>query len=209
MAGVEWKPFQFSSLNYKAIFIGAEKDVIELYMIALHKTYSFGFQIYNEIQSPDIDIDTFVNIILKSIGDLQKIPELSRCKEAFAKLRESVGMLKENFNSYYRDFVNTKDSSIIMQHFVLDVGKNSTAGAKVAGQFRIIINYYRKMTNGQVTDPRLKSLLDRANKTFSETTAGATNLGIKEEPQDSDAISDDDTTDVTAVTVEELKKGRM
>lgn len=208
MAGVEWKPFQFTTLNYKSIFLEATHDTIELYMIALHKAFTFGLVIYNEIQSPDIDIDTFVNIILKSIKHLQKIPELSRCKEAFAKLRESVGMLKENFNTYYRDFVNTKDSSIIMQHFVLDVGKNSSAGAKVAGQFRVIINYYRKMTNGKVTDPRLSSLLERANKTFSETTAGATNLGVNiEETPDSDDVSwGDDAIDATAMTAEQLEK---
>ena len=64
---------------------------------------------------------------MRNIDEIQKQPELHRCKDAFKKIKESVMMLKTNFNEYYRDFVDTSDNTIIMQHFIVDVSKSTEA----------------------------------------------------------------------------------
>ena len=86
-------------------------------------------------------------------------------------------MLRERFNGYYRDFIDTQDSSIIMQHFILDVSKTGTASAKVTGQFRTIISFYKKVAAQKGdADPRMKSLFERLSASFKHTDADTLNL---------------------------------
>jgi len=198
MPGTDWSPFPFTMLNLKYICaldnIGG--STIMFFMTVLNKSYELSRQLYEEVQSPDIDIDQFVDFIMKSIDDIQKRPELSRCREAFQKIKESVVLLKDRFGSYYRDFISTKDNTIIMQHFILDVSKNTDASAKVTTQFRKIINFYRKMAQEKITDPKIKMLFDRVNDSFKEMERGTENLvnihGNSE--SDSDSIDDDPLT---------------
>lgn len=178
MAGAEWTPFPFSSLNLKYIFSlgGIGTNTIEFFMVILHKSYIMSHQLYEELQTPDIDIDQFVDFIMKNIDEIQKRPELSRCRDAFRKIKESVVLLKSNFNGYYRDFISTKDSTIIMQHFILDVSNKTEADARVTHQFRTIIAYYRKIAQDNITNPQIKMLFDKVNESFQALERGTENM---------------------------------
>lgn len=196
MAGAEWDPFPFTSLNLKYIFslnnIG--ENTIRFFMIVLNKAFELGYQLYKEISSPDIDVDQFVEIIMNSMKEIKKRPELSRCRKAFQKIEDSVNLLKDKFGNYYRDFISTKDSTIIMQHFIIDVSKSADADTETTRQFRQIINYYRKIAQEQITNPRVKMLFDRVNESFKELERGAENL-VNIQDDDGD---DSDQIEVTA-----------
>lgn len=197
MAGAEWSPFPFTSLNLKQIFCldNIGENTIRFFMVVLNKAFELGYQLYKEISSPDIDVDQFVEIIMNSMNEIQKRPELSRCRKAFQKIKESVNLLKDKFGNYYRDFISTKDSTIIMQHFIIDVSKSSDADTETTRQFRQIINYYRKIAQEQITNPRVKMLFDRVNESFKELERGAENLvNIRDDSDDSDS----DQIEVTA-----------
>jgi hypothetical protein len=209
MNGVEWCPFPFTTLNLKYIFSIAGKNTIEMIMLYLHKAYELTRMLYEETQAPDIDVDQFVDFIMTNIDEIQKRPELHRCREAFAKIKESVGMLKTRFNGYYRDFISTKDSTIMMQHFIIDVSKTTDASPRITNQFRQIIAYYRKIASSQISNPKIKMLFDRVNASFKELERGTENLvNIKKEEDtedDSDiinaaAIPDVDVTETTGDT---------
>ncbi len=177
MAGHEWNPFPFTSLNIKRIFdmVGVKTNTISFFLTILSKVYTLCQQINDELNSPDIDIDQFVNVIMSNIETIQKIPELSRCGQAFKKIRESVTLLKSRFDGYYKDFVETNDSSIMMQHFILDVSKETTASPQVTLQFKKIINYYNKVAqNNPNTSSQIKGMLQRFNNTFSNIEKKAT-----------------------------------
>lgn len=178
MAGAEWAPFPFTTLNLKHIFslAGVGENTITFFMTVLNRAYDLSRQLYEEIQSPDIDVDQFVDFIMKNIDEIQKRPELARCRDAFQKIKESVKLLKDRFNGYYRDFISTKDSTIMMQHFIIDVSKNTEANAKVTSQFRTIISYYRKIAQDQITNPKVKMLFDKVNDSFKELERGTENL---------------------------------
>lgn len=194
MPGVEWYPFPFTTLNIKYIFslsnIGS--NTIAFFMTIFNKTYEYSRKVYDEVQSPNIDIDQFITIIMSNIDEIQKRPELSRCKKAFEKIKHSVGLLKTNFNNYYRDFIDTKDSTIIMQHFILDVGKTTEADAQVTQQFRTIISYYRKIAQNQITNPKIKMLFDKANESFQKLERGTENLVKIRHGDDSDSEQSED-----------------
>lgn len=187
MAGVEWCPFPFTNLNYKYIFsLTLSPTVQAFFMTVLNKAFDLSYQLFTERQAPDIDVNQFVDFIMKSIDEIQTRPEVCRCKEAFQKIKESVEMLRDRFDSYYRDFISAKDSSIMMQHFILDVSKNTTASPKVAKQFKTIIGYYQSIASSdQIKDPKIKMLFDNLNKSLSEFEKGKENLvNIRNEEED-------------------------
>jgi hypothetical protein len=220
MAGAEWMPFPFTKLNLKQIFSSKDlgENTIGFFMMVLNKAYTYSRRLYDELQSPDIDVDAFVDIITKNIDNIQRQPELHRCRDAFKKIKESIALLKTNFNGYYRDFVNTSDSTIIMQHFILDVSKNTTADAKISSQFRTIIGYYRKLASEQQMNPTMKAFMDQVDVNFKEMEKTADNIA-KDKGKDEDKIEENNTNNVedndsdviigtyfTAIGTEDIKK---
>ncbi len=167
ISGVDWAPLPFS-LNIKEIISNdIASNSIEFIMIVIHKSYEFSMALYNDLRAPDIDIDQFIEIIISSIGELQKRPELNRCDKAFNKIKESVLLLKNNFNNYYRDFIETQDNTIIMEHFILDVSNNTKADPELTRQFRKIISYYRDIARQQGNvekSDQINKLFDKLNE---------------------------------------------
>lgn len=99
-------------------------------------------------------------------------------------------MLKTNFNTYYRDFIQTKNSSIIMEHYIGDVIKTTKADADLRRQFMAIIKYYRKISQSQYQTPQSKELFEKIEKTFKHFSRNTTNLG-KETGDNSDDESEE------------------
>lgn len=193
MAGVEWCPFPFTNLNYKYVFtLNLSPTTQAFFMTVLHKAFDLSYQLFRERQAPDIDVNQFVDFIMKSIDEIQNRPELCRCKEAFQKIKDSVEMLRNRFDGYYRDFISAQDSTIMMQHFILDVSKNTTASPKVAKQFRTIIGYYQSIASSeQIKDPKIKMLFENLNKSLSDFEKGKENLvNIRDDdaPADSEPL---------------------
>ena len=187
MAGVEWQPFQFTSLNLKYIFAEYKdtKNCITFFMMVLFKAFELSHSLYTEVSTPDIDVDQFVELLMSNVDRLRRIPELSRCGQAFKKIKSSVALLRDRFNGYYRDFVTTKDSSIMMQNFIIDVSKSTTADAVTARQFGVILAYYKKVANQHINDPTLKKLFDTVQGSLSELERDTKNLvKINKEPRD-------------------------
>lgn len=125
-------------------------------------------------QEPDADIDKFTTVITQSIEGLRKIPELNRCHTAFSKITSSIGLFRENFAMYYRNFVESKNSSTIMHEFVIDVMKTTDTNPSLTREFRTIVNYYTKVASQQSQkDPKLKALFDKLGKALNNVDSGA------------------------------------
>src|SRR5690606_16079398 len=112
-------------------------------MVVLHKLYAIGHDVYEAVSAPDVNVNDFVEVIMGSIGDVQK--HIPRCDAAFKKIIESVDLLKGNFGDYYKDFTASGNPTIIMENFVVDVSKNTKSSPAVTAQFRRIIAHYRKL----------------------------------------------------------------
>lgn len=202
MAGTEWTPFPFTTLNIKYIFsiMGISENTIRFFMTVISKAFELSLKLYEETQTPDIDVDQFVDVIMANITEIQKQPELHRCRKAFQKIKESVELLKGRFNDYYKDFIATKDSTIMMQHFIVDVSKQTDADPTVTAEFRKIIAYYRKVAQTQITNPKIKMLFDRVEESLKDLNRGTENLvNIQESESDSDSDSDSEVEHKEAV----------
>lgn len=117
--------------------------------------------VYKVITTPDFDIKATSEFLIKALLDVQK--HIPRCRKAFAKIRESVSMLEDNFSEYYKDFLGSRgDNTMIMQSFISDIMKDSKSDFETARQFREIIRFLQsKALSSKSNDPRIKVLLDR------------------------------------------------
>ena len=120
---------------------------------------------YDTITSPDVDVKKFSKVIISSIAKVKK--RIPRCEKAFEKIEQSVGLLEGNFDGYYKDFVQSKNPSTIIESFVIDVSQSGGSDPQTTRQFRKIINYYRKATQGKIKDPKMKKIFDMLSANFN------------------------------------------
>jgi hypothetical protein len=192
MPGVSFFPLPFTKLNFKDLYVhNINNAPNKLFLLSLlGKVFKITFNIWNILQTPDVNIEALIEIMRERMDQLLKIPELSRCQRAVATLKKSIEMLKTNFNTYYRDFIQTKNSSIIMEHYIGDVIKTTKADADLRRQFMAIIKYYRKISQAQYQTPQSKELFEKIEKTFKHFSRNTTNLG-KETGDNSDDESEE------------------
>jgi hypothetical protein len=176
------------------------EQMIRFIMIVLSKLYELSYGLYKILGSPDIDVDEFVEVIMNNISEIKK--RIPRCDKAFDKIIHSVKMLKENFPSYYKDFIETKNSTIIMENFVLDVSRTTKADAETTRQFKSIIDYYRKISANQIKNPKVKKLFDAVSENFKHLEQHD-NLGMRGEQ---DILLTDNSIEIADDTPEQDKK---
>ncbi len=214
MSGLEFCPFPFSNINFKLLIndLLSESELagrpiskfpnkeIEFCMIVLHKMLTLSHGLYVAYSKPDIDVNEFVEVIMNNIKEVKK--QVPRCDKAFKKIIDSVTLLKTNFNDYYKDFIQTQNQMVIMENFINDVAKNTTADPETTRQFRAIITYYKKIASTQIKNPKMKMLFERVSANLSELERNENIVSVK----DLDAEDDDDRAARLAAEAEEAAR---
>jgi hypothetical protein len=156
------KLFNFTSLDFKQMFCSdiMNKDLKKYTLFMINLVYVRSIDVVKDITSPDIDVDKFSKLLVANIGEIRK--HIPRCDDAFDRIEQSVGLLKENFGDYYKSFVTSQNNNpgIIIESFVMDVANKNKANMQVTRQFRQIINFYQQQMQGKsIKDPTLKKML--------------------------------------------------
>jgi hypothetical protein len=171
--GDELLLFPFTNLNFKFLFRHDDFNKPEnvkmkpYVMVLLCLLFKVSYSIYEIVTSPDINIEQFSEVIIKSIGEAKK--SIPRCDKAFNKITNSLGMLTGNFNTYYKDFIATKQPSIIIENFILDISKDTEdSDFECVSQLKTIVEFYKKktMTSGAMKDPRINQLFETIQGKF-------------------------------------------
>lgn len=115
------------------------------FLCVLNKLYFITKDIYNVIVTPDIDIDEFSELLMNKIQQFERVPQLHRCTRAFNKIKNSVNLLKSNFSNYYKESIKCNNPGIIMESFIMDISQDGNADARLAFEFKQIINYIDEM----------------------------------------------------------------
>lgn len=169
--GLSFKIFDFSNLDFKILWADINmKTMQKKYILTiLHTLYKDLFQLYRTTTSPNVDIDKFVTLLLDSIGQLKKQPGLDRCRNAFKRIEQSVELLKDRFEEYYRESIASENPNMIVESFIVDVSNQGGADARLTREFRQIIQYMHKVSNqnGRIKDPNVQKLFAMLNKNFS------------------------------------------
>ncbi len=176
-----WYPLDPLHIDFRFLIQNSDESGKNLLMQLLRTGLLACRDLNKELKTPDINVPRFVAIISEAIDKLRKIPELNRCQQAFSKIKKSVHLLETNFGTYYSDFLETNDSTIIMQNFVADVARDTTADAAVSIQFRRIMTYYKKLAGEQgKKDPKISALFSKIDEKFK----AAGSMDGKDEPPD-------------------------
>lgn len=198
--------FPFCNFDIKMIYthIKIDESVSKYLLIFLNMLFKTTHEIYDIITSPDIDISKFADIIVTSIKQAKKM--IPRANRAFKKIEESVELLKNNFQNYYKDFVSTQNPTIILENFILDCSKENSEDVDLdlARQFKRIVMFYQKKSQGKIKDPRIKQLFEMLNKNFDMLNVKETDINNLDEDEDDD---DDDieTVDAENINSNEIK----
>lgn len=165
--GVTYHPLTFTTLNFKVLW-ASPKTTPELrnYIATVLKVmYTKTYDIYKQVTSADVDVNKFSELIMTSITKVRKM--IPRCDDAFDRIAKSVDLLKGNFDGYYRDFVQTQNPLTLVTNFVYDVAKQDGVDSKVTFQFRKIMSFYQKHTQGKIKDPRVKKVFELLSSNMS------------------------------------------
>ena len=205
----EFTPFPFAKVDFKRMWMvdGESNPPLREYIfILLSKLLKTSHRIYKIVTSPDVDVSKLSKIIVSALSGLRK--HLPRCGKAFNKIEESVSMLESNFDGYYMDFVQSKDSTNIFTSFIGDVADNCDSDPQLIFQCRKIVNFYRrnaqkKVANGEVS-PEKNKMFDTLMKNYNILEKKASDAaGVK--PDDDDDDDDDDADDADEADTTETK----
>jgi hypothetical protein len=199
----------FTNLDLSILWSNRDMDLqLKKYVLFfLHLLYTLTLEIYNLCTSPDIDIKKFSEILISAINKVSNQPELSRCKKAFNKIKNSVGLLENNFNGYYKDFIQSKNPTTLIESFVLDVANNESADPETTREFRKIISYYAKVSSQQkIKDPKVKKLFDILNSkmTMLEKSQNI-HHNPKQDAQDTEVQITEDVQDTEVQITEDVQ----
>lgn len=161
------KVFDFSDLDFKLMVVSGKlnADMLHYMLLTMRLLFDKSQSILQVITTPDVNVDAMSNLLINNIDQIKRA--VPGCDEAFAKLHDSCDLLKGNFNGYYRDFVQSKNPNIFMENFIYDVADKFKTEGKVAGQFRKIVDYFRKKTTGKIADPKVVKMLDLASENIN------------------------------------------
>lgn len=155
-----YTPLPFTDLDFKKIWVSDEfKPFIGKYILSvLSHLHEASYNIYDIITSPDINIKDFSGSLIGHITSIKK--KIPRCNRAFKIITNSVSMLEDNFTTYYKDSVESKNPQVILESFVSDVARKQKGGASLKREFDAIIKFINKQINNYKVDPRIKTLME-------------------------------------------------
>ena len=167
--GTELTIFPFSSFELKNIWdeprMKKNKNIKIYVLICLSIFYRKIKKITQLILSADIDVKGFSGAVGNQLIAARK--QIRGCNRAFDKIEKSIDLLEDNFDGYYRDMIQSKNPNLIVENFVLDVSKQQTNDRGVTLEFKRIMRFYQKNSEGKINDPRLQKLFKLLNKNFS------------------------------------------
>lgn len=174
---------QISSLNLYNIWAKEPDDKVKTYILKfLFHVYKNTKLICEILMEADIDIKEFSNILIMCISQAKK--QIPRCDDAFRRIENAVELLSDNFNGYYKDFVQSENPGIIFENFIVDVSKEQKGNnMKLVHQFKRIVGYFKKSIS-QINDPEIKGVMKMINSRLSSV-------------DDMDSDNDNDIDDTT------------
>ncbi len=208
LPGMDFCPLPFTDMNFKLIMINITKkpeyaSEKKLIMLVLQKLFLQTYALFTQYSKPDIDLDEFAKIITDNMKEAKK--RIPRCDKAFKIIENSVNMLKENFNDYYKDFIQSRNQSVIMENFISDVAKNTSADTETRRQFMEIIKHYKKMSESVRNTKQGQNV----EKLFAAVESKFNNFGdmqnlnqVRKIDDDSSDESDDESSEEEDVPVE-------
>ena len=156
--------------------------VLEIILLFIKKIYLLSKELVDEYTAPDVNIDELIEHIINSIDKIKKY--VPRCGKAFSRLRKATDLLKDNFTTYYADFLETKKQNIILQNFIGDVMKTiDDDNLELVREFKEILKFINTNENA-VKNPQCAKFADMANDLLDSILQSEGVMETKREEKD-------------------------
>ncbi len=197
--GLSFILFDFSKLDLKIMWANSRmKSSIKRYILmVLASIYKRTHAMYKCVTSPDVDVEKFTQMLINSISELKRQPQLHRCQHAFKRIEQSVELLREKFDDYYRESVASENADMLVMNFIVDVSNQGGANATLTQEFRRIIKYMGEVSQktGKNKDPNVQKIFKMLN----------TNFNLMEKSTNKNKTDDKNVDDSDIMPTEELK----
>lgn len=165
--------FDFAKINFKHLFSHILEENFpdpdeftgckQYILVMFNMLYITTQDIYSIVTSPDVDVDKLSDLIIKAITTAKK--QIPRCDKAFRLIENSVDLLKNGMNTYYKDFVASGNPAIIFENFINDISEDLNIDTQTLGQFKRIIFHFRKKANSMPKkDPKIDGVFSTLDK---------------------------------------------
>lgn len=132
----------------------------------LHLLYKHTKSIYDTILKPDIDTEEIASVFMKVIQNAKT--QIPRCDKAFNLIEKSFNKFSGNMDRYYKDMVISKDSTTLINSFLLDItesGDDDSVDLEVVLQIKKIIEHFKKVSSQRkVQNTQLTDLFSKADE---------------------------------------------
>ena len=125
-----------SKINFKTLWFDprCSFDLKKFIVEMLHVVHKFSRAIFDLYSSPDIDVESFSRILVANLANLRS--RIPRCEDAFNRIESSIGMLQNNFGRYYNTFIDTKNTGVFFEDFVMDIATDGTIEKTVTVSYK-------------------------------------------------------------------------
>lgn len=212
--GIYYNPLQFfnNTFNLKKLWLDKKDSEKKLVLYGIKNVYEACDQIVGITKKPNISINKFSEIIKHQIGRMKK--QVRGCDGAFNVLLGSLGLLEDNFDSYYKDAVDSNNPSIILENFISDISQNQKSSKGLTSEFRKIILYVKKQSKGTHNkgNNKVKFLLDFLDKNFRTLEKQElTNENVSEEDLNkikeyNEEFKDNKLANLKSITTDDISK---
>jgi hypothetical protein len=166
--GISFTPFsKFSDFNLKYVWTcsTSSEETRKIIYMTLCKLLVFCRAIVKIILSPNIDKEKFSSFMCTQIRKAKKY--IHGCDDAFSRILDSTSLLTDNFDEYYKGFIESKgEATFILQSFVIDVSKKHKTSPRVTLQFHKIMQFYRKQAQGRKMPDGVQKVMDNLAKVY-------------------------------------------
>jgi hypothetical protein len=173
---------KFNFLVLRTLSTDTVDPLVKIWSGYLKNIFEAGKTIGEELVAPDMDIKEFSKIVIMALEAAEKDPALHDCKQAFAKIKESMHLLESNFKGYYREFVqSSNDPLCILQNFISDVtNKNSDSSINILAQFTKIVDHFRKkMDQNGIRDKNTNDAMEMLSNGMEALCKSAATSDVK------------------------------
>lgn len=139
--GTTFYLLEYVKINFKDIFTNmncTKKDKKYLLDVIVKIKQSLE-AIYDAISTPNINVEAFGEQLVNGLCAMEaKIPG---AKKGFQAIKNSIGLIKNNFNKYYSNIVHTGSGTNIIEDFLSDVKSTHSSDLSTVSEISKIMSF--------------------------------------------------------------------
>lgn len=162
--------FTFGTFNIVDVYLtNPNEKTLKYIVIVLNRLYIPCKAIYKLFTSMDIDVNKLADLIINTLTGLKS--KVKGCDKAFNKIENSLNLILNNMDKYYKMFITTKQPEALFSGFLNDIVENETEDdidMQTILQVKKIMSEFKNMTSqNKKRRPEIDALFNQMDDIFN------------------------------------------